>query len=46
MNMELLTDETRTTLNGSEGWGEGLVSNGRQCHICFRREQDGKEVMI
>ena len=46
MKMVLFTDETRATLDGSDGWGKGWVANGQQRHNRFRRQQGGGGVMI
>ena len=46
MKMVSFTDETRTTLDGPDGWGRGWVGNGQECHTRFRRQQGIGGVMI
>lgn len=40
------TDETRATLDGSDGWTDGRVHEGEQRHLRFKQHQRGRGVMI
>ena len=46
MKYVLFTDESRATLDGSDGWAKGWVINGDQAPVRRRRQQGGGGVMI
>ena len=46
MNLVLLTDESRATLDDPDGWAKGWVYNGDTCHARMRRQQGGGGVML
>ena len=46
MNLVLLTDELRATLDDPDGWAKGWVYNGDTCHTRMRRQQGGGGVML
>ena len=46
MKFVLLTDESRVTLDGPDGWSKEWVYNGDCCTTRIRRQQGGGGVMI
>ena len=46
IELVIFTDETRATLDDSDGWRGGWVANCQKRHCRFRRQQGGGGVMI
>ena len=46
MKFVLITDASRATLDGPDGWAKGWVYNGEQAPMRLRHQQGGGGVMI